>query len=168
MWFLSCCKTLQFQRHVLLSFLLVLRSVWVEEGSTPGCVNCLLNNLDLTVSKGGTTYYPNGLTGPDAKNSAERVILPVNQNDFITVTVTASNLSKRSQKFALAATGCFASVANQLYANGECSVFECDDSKDKRLQTILMAIFIPLGAILLFCIGYACWRKRKQSEVRYP
>lgn len=140
-------------------------SVWVEEGSMPGCTNCVMNDLDLTVKIGDVTYFPNGRNGPDRDNSAERVIVEGVQNGVIaTITVDAFNLAKREQQYALVITGCFGDfVPNQLYAQGECSAFECDDSQSKRLATILMAIFIPLGVILILC-GIQVWRKKKMSN----
>ena len=135
--------------------------VWVEQGSQPGCTRCVLNDLDLTVEFNGTTHYPNGRTSPDRQNSAERVIIEgVNDGDVAIITVDGYNLIYPAQRFSLVATGCFGGVANQIFLN-ECSAFDCDDSKSKRMQTILMAIFIPLGAIILFGAGMWCYKKRQ-------
>lgn len=138
--------------------------VWVEEASVPGCVNCVLNDLDLTVSRGGTTKFPNGLSGPDRTNNAERVIFDdANGGDKFVITVKGTNLLRASQSYSLVASGCFGGTENLIFAQGECSAFECDDSKSDRLNTILMVIFIPLGIVIVLCGGYAFW-KRKQGQ----
>lgn len=136
--------------------------VWTEPGSSPGCLSCVLNDLDLTVEYGGKTFYPNNLGRPDRENNAERVIISgVNNGAEVTITVTGSNLMQQYQLYSLVATGCFGGVANQNFAS-ECSAFECDDSQDKRMATILMAIFIPLGVLLLCCaVG---WGRRKAGQ----
>jgi len=139
--------------------------VWVEEGSTPGCLNCVMNDLDLSVSLRGVTYFPNGRNGPDRVNSAERVVIRGVQNgDIATITVNAYNLAKRSQNYALVVTGCFGGTQNQLYAEGQCSEFECDNSASHRTRNILLAIFVPLGVILLCCVGGAIIRRRKNMS----
>lgn len=135
----------------------------MEEGSPPSCVSCVLNDLDLTVSVGGVTYFPNGLSGPDRINNAERVIVEGVQNqDNATITVTAYNLANYDQQYSLVATGCFGGVTNQIFANGACSVFVCDNSQQTRMQTILMAVFIPLGILIICCGGHALWKRRQQ------
>lgn len=144
------------------------RSVWVEEASSPGCLNCLLHDLDLLVTLGGTSHYPNNLGKPDRQNNAERVVINGVQNEEVaTITVTAHNLARYEQKYSLVATGCFGGVANQLYANGECSVFECDNSKSKRTAIILSAIFVPLGVILFGIIGNKMTKKKREREHQF-
>jgi hypothetical protein len=138
--------------------------VWSEEASSPGCLNCLLHDLDLTVDLRGVTYYPNNLGGPDRRNNAERVIIDDVQNgDVATITVNAHNLARFEQKYSLVATGCFGGVANQLYANGECSVFDCDNSKATRLTIILCCTLIPL-AIIIFGIVSKKMHAKKQAQ----
>ena len=140
--------------------------VWVEPGSTPGCTNCVLNDLDLTVEVGGRTIYPNGLGQPDRHNNAERVIVEgVQDGDEVLITVAGYNLMQSYQKYSLVATGCFGGVANQNFVD-ECSVFDCDDSQNKRMATILMAIFIPLGVILLCMCGMFIRRKKQARDLQ--
>eukprot|EP00804_Cyclotella_cryptica_P001480 CCRYP_003711-RB/>CCRYP_003711-RB protein AED:0.06 eAED:0.06 QI:416/1/1/1/1/1/7/71/879 len=89
--------------------------LWNEPGSIPGCMNCLLNNLDLTVIYDGKFYYPNGLEGPDTVNNNERVIVnDVNDKEEFAVVVNATSLSGVSQSYSLIASGCFGgeSVSN--------------------------------------------------------
>lgn len=118
----------------------------------------------------GTTYYANCPPGsstcqPDRRNNAERVIINGVQNgDVATITVTAHNLARYEQQYSLVATGCFGGVANQLYANGECSVFECDNSKSKRTAIILSVILVPLGVILFGIIGKKMMEKKREHE----
>ncbi|KAL7522115.1 hypothetical protein ACHAWX_006802 [Stephanocyclus meneghinianus] len=149
----------------LLTFQGGIDSVWSEEASSPGCVNCLLNDLDLTVTIGGVTYYPNGLSQPDRRNNAERVIINgVTNNDVATITVTAHNLARYEQKYSLVATGCFGGVPNQLYAAGQCSVFECDNSKSERLRTILLCIFVPLAVIIFSVVCRQIWKRKLERQ----
>lgn len=76
------------------------------EGAT-SCSECLINRLDMVVERSGTTYYPNGLSVQDTKNNNKRVQLQVQVGDDVTVKISVNNLASSSQKFALAATGCF-------------------------------------------------------------
>ena len=147
-----------------LSELMLCKSVWSEEASSPGCLNCLLHDLDLTVAFRGVTYYPNNLGKPDRRNNAERVIIDDVQNgDVATITVNAHNLARFEQKYSLVATGCFGGVANQLYANGECSAFDCDNSRATRLTIILCCTLIPLAVIIFAIVGKKMHAK-KQSQ----
>jgi len=77
--------------------------------SFPYCANCLVNDMDLKVTKSpGTVYYPNGGSSKDSKNTAERVVIKnVSPGDIFTVNVRASNIYSSSQKFSLVASGCF-------------------------------------------------------------
>jgi len=140
--------------------------VWAEPGSSPYCTSCVLNDLDLKVKMGdGRTFGPNGLGGgPDRKNNAERVIIEgVKEGDVATITVEGYNLIRSYQHYSLVATGCFGGVANTNFVD-QCSAFDCDDSKNKRLNTILMAIFIPLGILLLCGCGVFFKRRKEQQQ----
>mmetsp|Transcript_36292 Transcript_36292/g.86501 ORF Transcript_36292/g.86501 Transcript_36292/m.86501 type:complete len:936 (-) Transcript_36292:74-2881(-) len=141
---------------------LVVTLVWTEPGSQPGCTRCVLNDLDLTVTIDGKTYYPNGRDGPDDVNNAERVVVKgVPDGTEAVITVEASNLIQRYQQYSLVATGCFGGVANTNFED-QCSAFDCDTSYSKRRNTIIMAICIPAG-VLLLCGGWFCYRRRKES-----
>ena len=126
--------------------------------------------MDLTVELGGKTYYPNNLGRPDRANNAERVIInDVKQGDEATITVSAYNLIQSSQQYSLVATGCFEGVvANRNFAGDQCSVFDCDDSESERRQTILMAILIPIAAIVFICCVMALCKRRKQGRNSEP
>jgi len=76
------------------------------------------------------------------------------------ITVEASNLIQRYQQYSLVATGCFGGVANTNFED-QCSAFDCDTSYNKRRNTIIMAICIPAG-VLLLCVGWFCYRRRKE------
>lgn len=124
----------------------------------------VINDLDLEVSLKGRTHFPNGKNGKDKKNSAERVIINgVVNGEVATITVTGENLSRMQQKYSVVVTGCFGGVANQLYANGECSAFDCDDSQSRRTKKILMAIFIPIGFALVCVAASSLLRKRRRK-----
>ena len=142
--------------------------VWMEQGSSPGCTSCVLNDLDLEVEMGGRTYYPNGRSGADRTNNAERVIVEgVRNGDEAIITVSGTNLMSANQQYTLVATGCFGGQLNLNFANGACSVFVCDDSRNQRILTLVLAIVIPIAAILIGC-GLMTWcRRRKEKNSRY-
>jgi len=132
--------------------------VWVEEGSSPGCMNCVLNDLDLSVSFRGETYYPNGRQSPDRTNIVERVVINgVEGGETAVISVNAHNLAWLSQTYALVATGCFGGVANTL--QGE-SVFDSDNSQQQR-QIIIISVCVVVGVLLIGCVTYICIRRRK-------
>jgi hypothetical protein len=98
--------------------------VWNDAGSPSGCANCVMNDLDLSVSKissdsngggggdsgGASFYYPNGQRTADGKNNAERIIVPSEDlvpGDSLVVSVHAYNLVGAAQQYALVMTGCF-------------------------------------------------------------
>ncbi len=131
---------------------------WVEEGSSPGCMSCVLNDLDLSVSFGNKTYYPNGRDSPDRTNIVERVVIKgVEGGGTAVISVNAQNLAWFSQTYALVATGCFGGVANTL--EGE-SVFDSDNSQQRR-QIIIISICVVVGVLLIGCVTYGLIRRRK-------
>ena len=136
---------------------------WVEEGSSPGCMSCVLNDLDLSISFRGQTYYPNGRNLPDRKNIVERVIISgVMDGETATISVNAYNLAWQSQRYALVATGCFGGVANTL--QGE-SVFDADNSRQRR-RAIAISTSVIVCLLLLGCITLRVIRRRKvQSKL---
>jgi subtilisin family serine protease len=131
---------------------------WVEEGSSPGCKSCVLNDLDLSVSFRGQIYYPNGRNSTDRTNIVERVIINgARGGETATISVDAHNLAWQTQKYALVATGCFGGVANTLQGQ---SVFDNDNSRQRR-QVIIISLCVILGVLLLGCLAYGCIRRRK-------
>jgi hypothetical protein len=73
---------------------------WTDPpGPTSG--NAYINNLDLTVTVGGSTYYGNVFSGAnsatggtaDLKNNVESVFIPAGVTGAYTVTITATNLA---------------------------------------------------------------------------
>jgi hypothetical protein len=85
---------------------------WYDPPGANGCVHCLINDLDLVVEKmSGSrvekTYYPNGSTRKDTKNNVERVRVNRSNSETLKITVRASNLATRNQKYSLIMTGCF-------------------------------------------------------------
>ena len=83
--------------------------VWMDPPGLPGCDACVLNDLDLVVTKNGQTYFPNGLASKDEKNNVERTRVFVSPGDSIVVEVKGTNLSSLDQTYALIVTGCFGS-----------------------------------------------------------
>jgi len=67
----------------------------------------LINDIDLTVMWRGNFYFPNGRSGPDRNNNAERIILEnVAEGDRVMVNVNAHNLQSSTMKYALVLTYC--------------------------------------------------------------
>ena len=67
----------------------------------------LINDIDLTVMLRGKSYFPNGRSGPDRHNNAERIILENTvDGDRIIVRVDAHNLQSSTMKYALVLTYC--------------------------------------------------------------
>ena len=63
----------------------------------------IVNQLDLTVSRGGTTFFPNGLAAADLNNNVEQIVIPAAQvatGDY-TITVNAPNVPQGPQPYAL-------------------------------------------------------------------
>eukprot|EP00586_Coscinodiscus_wailesii_P008645 CAMPEP_0172523930 /NCGR_PEP_ID=MMETSP1066-20121228/293918_1 /TAXON_ID=671091 /ORGANISM="Coscinodiscus wailesii, Strain CCMP2513" /LENGTH=897 /DNA_ID=CAMNT_0013307029 /DNA_START=125 /DNA_END=2819 /DNA_ORIENTATION=+ len=82
---------------------------WTDPPATGGCKSCVLNDLDMFVTKNNftaTKYFPNGLGGKDALNNVERVQLDFNEGDNYTVHIYGYNLVTDFQVFSLAITGC--------------------------------------------------------------
>lgn len=138
--------------------------VWTEPGSQSGCKFCLINDLDLTVTKVDgngmvmETYYPNGKNGRDTTNNAERAIVGnTKDGDQFVVTVSGTNLESDQQKYAVVMSGCFGGSAVSS-AGG--NAFEDDDSNDRR-KFILIGVGAGVAAILVFIFCICCCKRRK-------
>jgi hypothetical protein len=84
---------------------------WADPPAVDGCINCSLNDLDLTVYRAFgdlRTYYGNGGTGTtkDYKNNVERVRISGVSNGSYRVTVAASNLAISPQYYSIVMAGC--------------------------------------------------------------
>jgi hypothetical protein len=74
---------------------------WTDAPGSTISANALNNDLDLTVTIGGTTYYGNVFNGaysvpggsPDRKNNVESIYLPTRTFGPFTVTVTAASIN---------------------------------------------------------------------------
>jgi len=100
---------------------------WYDPAPMSGCVNCLVNNLDLhVILPNGATQHPNGRSLPDQKNNAERVRLMTSQLGRYRVVVGASNLATQTQRYSLIATGCFNFDSNVPTQKNEESEFFLD------------------------------------------
>lgn len=95
--------------------------VWADPPGVPGCMKCLLNDLDLVVVKNGDeTLYPNSLSAADTNNNVERVQdFSVSDGDSFNVTVAGTNLISDSQTYSMVATGCFETTASKEVHGGE-------------------------------------------------
>jgi len=81
--------------------------VWTDLPSRKACRECLMNDLDLSVTHNDARIYPNGFATRDHRNTVERVRIQIKVGDIVTVEVAAKNLVGLAQNYALVATGCF-------------------------------------------------------------
>ena len=127
-------------------------------------MKCLVNDLDLSVSKDGNSrvYYPNGLFNKDSVNNVERVIVPASDGDTMRIKVEAANLDRAEQPFALYLIGCFGSeaFAGDAVPQGQ--------SMD-RTTKIIISVCSVVGFLILLLVGlWSCdnCRRRKRREAR--
>eukprot|EP00588_Corethron_pennatum_P019810 CAMPEP_0194311020 /NCGR_PEP_ID=MMETSP0171-20130528/7991_1 /TAXON_ID=218684 /ORGANISM="Corethron pennatum, Strain L29A3" /LENGTH=1079 /DNA_ID=CAMNT_0039064933 /DNA_START=256 /DNA_END=3498 /DNA_ORIENTATION=+ len=81
---------------------------YYDKPASVSCTSCRMNHLDLSVKKGSTVYYPNGLAQVQNKNTSQRIrIENYNNGDTFVVKVKATSLESSDQKFAVVITGCF-------------------------------------------------------------
>ena len=80
---------------------------WTDPAGSEGCLQCLVNNLDMLVihtsiqNNESKTYYPNGRHAPDTVNNVERTRIPFyDTGDLLRVQISG-NLSTSTQAFAL-------------------------------------------------------------------
>ncbi|GMI15072.1 hypothetical protein TrVE_jg13961 [Triparma verrucosa] len=91
---------------------LVATLVWTDPAAIRHCTKCLMNDLDLSMSRGATTYYPNKVTASsnprrDELNNAEKIVIPNTSNgENYMLTVKARNIQTLSQKYSLVVSGC--------------------------------------------------------------
>eukprot|EP00475_Leptophrys_vorax_P028525 TRINITY_DN4133_c0_g1_i1.p1 TRINITY_DN4133_c0_g1~~TRINITY_DN4133_c0_g1_i1.p1 ORF type:complete len:971 (-),score=232.26 TRINITY_DN4133_c0_g1_i1:69-2948(-) len=143
---------------------------WMDPVSSSGASMTLLNDLNLKVTYGSTTYWGNGKTNGDTVNTVERVQLPVltsgTRNIVINV-IAADSLSYGKQNFALVVSG--------WVSSGDCSVALTPDGQNQSvsstsqtttttsstswLSSVLSdtasyatAIIILITLILVFCV----------------
>ena len=90
--------------------------VWMDPAVSAGCTNCVVNDMDLKIQRqGGSTYYPNGLSGRDDVNNVERVRIDNPSNGGVYVaTVTATQITTPNQKFSVVASGCFSDSSDEV------------------------------------------------------
>ena len=130
--------------------------VWFEGSSPTHCSKCLLNDLDLYVTKSGNEdlkYYPNGKSFKDSANTVERVVFGtgVADGDVYTIHVSADNLSTASQTFALVATGCFGGVASEYTGMAYDNTGASSDGVGGASIAAIIALTM-VGALLLLAV----------------
>ena len=139
--------------------------VWVERASVVGCARCVLNDLDLTVTRSGdgTVYHPNGLTSPDRINNAERVVVTgASDGEEFVATVRAHNLDDDVQKFALVSTGCFGGTISAL--SDSVDVFDDDDPPMSRTRIFLIVVCSVVAVIIVAILGTYCFQMAKDRK----
>jgi len=90
---------------------------WTDPDVSPFCNECVLNDLDLYITKEGAMErnYPNGLSNADSTNNIERVRIE-NPEDEVEYTLHIEGFDLLgTQEYSLVVTGCFAeeSVSEQ-------------------------------------------------------
>ncbi|MCD4807233.1 MAG: S8 family serine peptidase, partial [Methanococcoides sp.] len=73
--------------------------VWTDYPAAANAVTTLINNLDLTITGPGGTYYGNG--APDSVNNVEQVELSSPPVGLYTIKVSGTNIPQGPQPFAL-------------------------------------------------------------------
>jgi len=97
--------------------------VWTDPPTATLCLQCVLNDLDLTVTIDGShSVYANGLDHPDEVNNAERIRLknPVVGAEYI-IQVHAKELIGHHQPFSLVISGCFDEHTGNEHVLGDCN-----------------------------------------------
>jgi len=103
---------------------------YFDKEAAVNCITCMTNRLDLTVMKGSETLYPNGLTGHDTKNNAQRIRFLAGTST-IRVRVKAENLICDSQEFALVVSGC---VVVDTYAPTQMPIGEKKKKRERKIE----------------------------------
>ena len=85
--------------------------VWTDEKGEPGAAKELVNDLDITITNDGTTYYPwlldpdnpgsPATTGVDSINNVEQVVTDVSTGGVYTITVTGTSVPNGPQPYSL-------------------------------------------------------------------
>lgn len=95
----------------------------------------LVNDLDIRVTQGGSTYFPYALTGVNSNAQQDNIVDPYERVDIAnasgsyTITVThKGNLSSGSQAFSLVVTGISAGPSCTLAAPGNLSASNIQDN----------------------------------------
>lgn len=142
--------------------------VWFEPASATYCNKCLLNDLDLYVTKNGDDlkYHPNGKSTKDSVNTVERVTLGsgVEDGDVFTIHVEATNLSTKSQKFALVSTGCFGGEASVYSGMKYGSPQQNSGSSGGTSTAAVIALSVVGGVALLSGIVLLVLKHHKHKE----
>jgi len=134
--------------------------VWADPPGASGCVKCLVNDLDLTVTNNGDgkVYYPNGRRNKDSINNVERIIADASDGDTMLITIEAANLDRAEQPFALYLTGCFGS---QAFSGDAAPQGQPMDSKTK-ITIIACSVFGFLLILLIVC--WVCDKRRQKKR----
>ncbi|MDW3196908.1 MAG: S8 family serine peptidase [Cytophagales bacterium] len=114
---------------------------WTDPAGTinTGTINLstpvLVNDLDIRVTQGGSTYFPYALTGVNSNAQQDNIVDPYERVDIAnasgsyTITVThKGNLSSGSQAFSLVVTGISAGPSCTLAAPGNLSASNVQDN----------------------------------------
>ncbi|MDP2217702.1 MAG: PGF-pre-PGF domain-containing protein [Methanolobus sp.] len=114
--------------------------VWTDYPGSPASGKALVNDLDLTVTGSGNTYYGNG--APESINNIEAVDLESTSSGSYQFTVTGMNVPQGPQPFALA-----------LSFTCDNSVFPAHDSSTSESMTLVTTNVVHPGGVNLSSIN---------------
>jgi hypothetical protein len=88
---------------------------WYDMPGSPGCVNCLIEDLDLVIKQvnnnarplSGTMKFPNGSTKKDEKNNVERIHFNSSGSKRYLIEVRSLVSNQNITNFGMVVTGCF-------------------------------------------------------------
>ncbi len=91
---------------------------WMDPPSSNGCMKCMINDIDLMLTKGGSSQsiYPNGKGNADRVNNIERIRIDVNDGEEYKLSVYGKDLISSTQSYSLIVTGCISTDQNQSHA----------------------------------------------------
>ncbi|NQE45493.1 Subtilisin-like serine protease [ANME-1 cluster archaeon GoMg2] len=88
--------------------------VWTDEKGAVQAAEELVNNLDLNITKSGSTYYPwlldpdtpgnPAITGVDSINNVEQVLIDASTSDTYTINVNGTSIPEGPQAYSLIIT----------------------------------------------------------------
>jgi len=88
--------------------------VWTDEQGTVAAAKALVNDLDLKITKSGSTHYPwlldpanpgsPATTGVDSINNVEQILIDASTSDTYTITVTGTSIPMEPQPYSLIIT----------------------------------------------------------------
>eukprot|EP00514_Thraustochytrium_sp_LLF1b_P004769 CAMPEP_0184512280 /NCGR_PEP_ID=MMETSP0198_2-20121128/2792_1 /TAXON_ID=1112570 /ORGANISM="Thraustochytrium sp., Strain LLF1b" /LENGTH=1061 /DNA_ID=CAMNT_0026902285 /DNA_START=173 /DNA_END=3354 /DNA_ORIENTATION=- len=121
---------------------------WTDPAGSTFGTGGIVNDLDLSVEVGSTTYFPNDGTAPDSVNVVEHIVVPaadIAEAGFVRVVVRANQINVSPQTFALVVSGSIA-------------------SEEEGIDVALVATATGLSVLFLLVVCLICKRLNSSSE----